>query len=151
MALLRLSDVNLTCLPALLPACLRPQTNDVPRQCRSSLQRDDAARGGGDDRRIRWRTSPAVRRRAASRERREGAVAATADAAAAAAMAAAAKAPVGKLPSCRGRSCGSHMCMILCSICAVLCGRASGGREEREEPDARSRLVYGPACRCAAH
>ena len=48
MALLRLSDVNLTCLPALLPACLRPQTNDVPRQCRSSLQRDDAARGGGD-------------------------------------------------------------------------------------------------------
>ena len=44
---------------------------------------------------------PAVRRRAASRELREGAVAATADAAAAAAMAAAAKAPVGKLPSCR--------------------------------------------------
>jgi len=66
MALLRLSDVHLTCLLALLPACLRPQAHEVPRRCRRGLQRDDAAHGGGDDRGIRWRPSPAVGHRAAT-------------------------------------------------------------------------------------
>ena len=65
MALLRLSDVYLTCLLAILPACLRPQSHKVPRRGRRGLQRDDAAHAGGDDGRIQWRPSPAVGRLAA--------------------------------------------------------------------------------------
>ena len=73
LALLRLSDVHLTSLPALLLACLRPQAHKVPQRWWRGLQLGDAAHHGGDDRRIRWRPGPAVRHCAAApgRERRE--------------------------------------------------------------------------------
>ena len=53
LALLRLSDVHLTCLPTLLPACLRPQAHGMPRRWQRGLTLDDAAHGGADERRIR--------------------------------------------------------------------------------------------------
>ena len=67
LALLRLSDVHLTCLPTLLPACLRPQAHGVPRRWQRGLTLDDAAHGGGDERRIRWRPGRPVGHREASR------------------------------------------------------------------------------------
>ena len=67
LALLRLSDVHLTCLPTLLPACLQPQAHGVPRRWQRGLTLDDAAHGGGDERRIRWRPGRPVGRREASR------------------------------------------------------------------------------------
>ena len=53
LALLRLSDVHLTCLPTLLPACLRPQAHGMPRRWQRGLTLDDAAHGGADEQRIR--------------------------------------------------------------------------------------------------
>jgi hypothetical protein len=67
LALLRLSDVHLTCLPTLLPACLRPQAHGVPRRWQRGLTLDKDAHGGGDKRRIRWRPGRPVGHREASR------------------------------------------------------------------------------------